>query len=445
MKTTLIITAVLAVLIGVAGWSNQKRITSIREDQKSLQQEATRLGLSSSTGEAGTTDSPPLRPRPDREAAAKATAADIIAFAREMDAMKNAGETPADMERFQERVLSLMERMTSLDSTQLKALVTEFRNAGDLSDETRRGLIGFAVMTLAKDYPQTAIGLFTESSDLFPNNEMNKQMVSTALGEWAKKDPNAAMEWLRANREKHSDLINEQSRRGLLAGIAQNDPKMAFQVLSELSGHAPSEGQVGNGISSILQAARSSPERMAALEAFREYMSNLPPGEQNQQLMRQGISQLARNMVKEGYEATTAWITAANLAPEEIEAFSDELSFNSRSSDKGKWIQWMGETLAPEKSAQQIYKMVTQWTNDDYKAAGEWLVAAPDGPSKTAAVKAYAETVGPYEPEIAAQWALTLPPGKARDTSLQRIHRQLKDKNPEAAAAFAEQHGISPP
>jgi len=440
MKTTLTITAAVAIIIGIAGWRNQSRITVIRNDRKALQAEATRLGIDASTGTSEASGSPSHRQRPDRETAAKATAAEIIAFAREMDAMQKSGGKPADMERFQERVLGLMERMTLLDSTQLKALIAEFRNAEDLSDETRQGLIGFSVMTLSKDHPQTALELFTGSPDLFPDTNI-KHMVSTALGEWANKDPSAALEWLRANKDKHSELITNQAKRSLLTGLARNDPKAAFKLLDELTAGEEKERK-GNGVTEIMRTARTAAEGMAALEAFRGYADELPAGEDKQLRVHQALSQLGSQMAKEGFESTSKWVASAKLSPEELDAFASGLSNNSNGNDNGKWIQWIGETLTPEESSQHVNQIVTQWTNDDYKAAGEWLLSAPEGTTKYAAVKAYARTVAPYEPETAAQWALTLPNPGDRVEALRSIHTQLKGKDVDAAAEFATKHGI---
>ncbi|WAC20575.1 hypothetical protein OVA24_04180 [Luteolibacter sp. SL250] len=441
MKRTLAITAGLALAIGLAGWRNQGRISTIQAERKALHAEAEKLGITTGADTAGTEAAAEHRRRPDREAAAKATAAEVIAFAKEMEAMQKQGGNPnADMEGFQERILGLMDRMTSLDSAQLKALIAEFRNAPGLSDEIRQGLIGFSVMTLSKEHPRTALELFTESSDLFPDNRMSKHMVSGALGEWAKKDPDAALEWMRTNKEKHSDLITGQAKQHLISGIAQTDPQRAFQLLAELSdGSSP---ETYSPMHAIMQAARTPAQRTATLEAFREYAAGLPAGDGRTHATQQALSQLASQMAGEGFESSTAWVASAKLSPEEMEAFSDGITYNSKPEDKAKWIGWVSETLPPEKSASQVKQIVNQWTRDDYKAAGEWLVAEPDGPSKNTAIQAYAETVAPYEPDTAAQWALTLPAGKERDATLKRIHREMKGKDEAAAAAFAQKHGI---
>ena len=81
-------------------------------------------------------------------------------------------------------------------------------------------------------------------------------------------------------------------------------------------------------------------------------------------------------------------------------------------------------------------------THQDYLAAGKWLTAAPAGEAKNAAVSTYAETVAEYEPQTAVQWALTLPIGEARKSTLQSIYQNWPKKDAAAAATFAQQYGV---
>jgi hypothetical protein len=85
-----------------------------------------------------------------------------------------------------------------------------------------------------------------------------------------------------------------------------------------------------------------------------------------------------------------------------------------------------------------IRGLIRRWTTHDYQAAGKWLGITPEGPTKNTAIASYAETVASYEPETAAQWALTLPPGTDRERTLKTIHRNWPKDDPEGAAAFAK-------
>jgi len=88
--------------------------------------------------------------------------------------------------------------------------------------------------------------------------------------------------------------------------------------------------------------------------------------------------------------------------------------------------------------------LVQNWTKNDYQADGEWLPQSPAGPSKEAATISYVETVASYDPEVAVQWAQTLPEAKQKE-ALKNNHQQLVHKDKAAAEDFAARHNIVEP
>jgi hypothetical protein len=90
----------------------------------------------------------------------------------------------------------------------------------------------------------------------------------------------------------------------------------------------------------------------------------------------------------------------------------------------------MSEKLPPAQHEIQVNHMINQWASNDYQAAGQWLLETPAGPSKTTAIKSYAETVAHHHPESARQWANSLPPGQDRDDLLQRIENLISSEPP---------------
>ena len=311
------------------------------------------------------------------------------------------------------------------------------RATTDLKDETRQGLIGFSLMTLAADHPQAALALFAESSDLLKGG-MGPQVISTSLSRWAKDDPRAALDWVRTNGANYPEAVTDDAKRGLLSGAAAQDPKRAFQLISEL-GFKDSQ----NAIPSIVSCAKTPEARTAMLAALRDHLATLSDEHARTNASRLGISMLAQAATQEGFQATSQWLATAHFSPAELATFAD--SFNipaAQSADTGQWVEWLGATLPPDTAGSKINNLVRNWTRSDYQAAGQWLAAAPAGPAKNSAVRAYAETIAGYEPEVAAQWALTLPAGQDRETTLRQIYHNWPKGDPAAAAAFARQHAI---
>jgi len=271
---------------------------------------------------------------------------------------------------------------------------------------------------------------------------MGRQVIASALSRWAMDDPLGAQAWIKKNGAAFPDLITEDTKKGLLSGAAAKDPKLAFQLLGELNFK-----NSDSAINAIINAAKTPSERTETLAALRIHLATIQDVEKRDEIANDSIRDLAAGAAKEGFEAGSKWISACKFTPAELEstATNGQFSYNLKSAETGKWIDWLATALPDSRSSRSISGVVGNWTRDDYKAAGQWLLETPEGPAKNISIQAYAATVSSYEPETAEEWALTLPPGKDRDSTLKAIHknRPKTDAAGKAAAAvFAEKHGI---
>lgn len=440
MKISIALSLLILALAGAYGWKGHQRLEAAGKTRALLLAEAARFGIAADPAHA--VDSVRLTKRgtrEDKEAEARLAAKDFIAFAKEMEAIEKKGGQPD--EATQKRIMGFLDRVMSLDAGQVKILIAEIKNTPDLREDSRQNLIGFSIMSLAGDHPQTALAIFTESSDIFKDNGMGKQVVSTSLAKWAKDDPLGALDWVRQNGTKFPDLVSDEAKRSLVQGAAANDPKTAFKLIGELGLKG---GQIGNAISGIMGTAKTSDERTASLAALRGYTSGLTDEELRGKTEEAALQSLAGSVMREDYEAGSRWIESARLTPTELANFSKGMDFDNDAKDRGKWIEWLGENPTYQTSA-QIGNIIQSWAETDYQAAGKWLAAAPAGATKNTSVRAYAETLSRYEPEAAAQWADTLPPGKDREETLSSIYGNWPKNDAAskaAAASFAKQHGI---
>ncbi|MES2922972.1 MAG: hypothetical protein V4819_15560 [Verrucomicrobiota bacterium] len=436
MKLSIAVSLLILAAAASLGWHDHQRLTSVRESHAKLIAEAAQLGISVDPKNSADPVRVTKRERENREAEAKQAAADFIAFAKEMEVIEKKGGSPD--EATQKKIMEFMDRMMSLDSAQLKILIAEVRAAKDLKDETRQGLIGFSIMTLSNDHPQAALALFTEASDIFEGEGMGKHVISSSLTKWAKDDPQAALEWVRKNGGKFPDLVDDDAKRGLLTGAAASDPKLAFSFIKELG-----LKNTAQAISAIVNVAKTPEERTATLKALGEHLATLTPDKARDDMVNGAVVSLSRNAAQEGFEAGSKWIESAGFTPDQLAALAGGgFSHSVKSEETGKWIEWMGKTLPADKADTGISNMVKNWTREDYQAAGKWLAATPDSPVKNVSVRAYADTVSRYDPVTAAQWAMTLPPGKERDDSLKNIHENWPKDDEAAKEAFANEHGI---
>ncbi len=439
MKISLAVSALILAVGAALGWHDHQQLTAVRETHDKLIAEAALLGIAVDP----THPDDPVRltkrsERENKEVAAKDAVRDFIAFAREMEALEKQGKQPD--EAMQKRIMEFMDRMMDLDASQIKFLISELRSNTDLKEETRQGLIAFSIMTLASENPRAALALFTESSDLLGKNQMSGHVISSALSRWAKDDPTGALDWVRKNGEKYPDLVTDEAKRGLVAGAAVNDPKLAFKLIGELGLKEPE-----SVVDGILNAAKTPADRTTTLAALREYLATIGDEKTRENVVTSSMSSLGMHMAKEGFDVTSKWIAAAKLNPSELENLIQGVRHNVNRAETGQWVEWVGENLPAAKREDIIRNMVYSWTQSDFQAAGAWLNTTPAGPVKDSAIRSYAEAVSRYEPEAAAQWALTLPPGEGREKTLMRIYQNWpkKDESSKAAAeAFKSQHGV---
>ena len=438
MKISITASVLILLVAALFGIPNQQRLALVRHGHAQLVAEAAQLGISLDPSNPADPVRITKRGRANKEAEAKLAAAEFIAFAKEMEAIEKKGGPPDEAQ--QKRIMEIMDRMMSLDSAQLKILITELRSSKELKDESRQGLITFSIMTLANDHPQAALALLTESADLLKDNGMGKHLVSSSLAKWAKDDPLAALEWVKKNSEKFPDLVTDEAKRSLISGAAVSDPKLAFKLIGELG-----IKDASSTISIVIGAAKTGEDRTLVLGALREHLATITDEAARHDVANDAVRSLASSVASEGFEAGTKWLATANLSPAELESFASGLSSSDKKGESGQWIEWIGTTLPADKSRSSIRNIVRNWTRDDFQAAGKWLATATAGPTKNTSIRSYAETVSEYEPETAAQWALTLPPGQDRDETLQEIYDNWPkndDAAKQAAAAFAKEHGL---
>ncbi len=436
MKRPLALTIAILALGAAPAFFQQKKLTKMREDRRKLEAEASGLGLSTDPSVSPAEARLTKRQRGGTENLAPATAAEIVAFARDMEALKKSGGKPD--EEFQRRAMEMMDRLMDLDAAGFKQIIAALRDSREISAETRGNMIAFSIMMLATDHPKAAVALFTESSDMLDKSMMGGQVISSALNRWARLDPHAASEWLRNNAEKYPEIAGDDAKRGMIAGTALSDPKLAFKLIGELDFEHPA-----SAVQAILVSGHENPEqRNAVLLALREYLGNIPDEAEREELRDKAFEIFARTSDQEGFDSLTQWISDAAFTPEEKQHFASGLTYFTTHEDTGKWVEWLSANLPAETMSDPVRELVGEWTQQDYLSAGKWLSATPDGPAKTAAVEAYAEAVAAYEPQVAVQWAMTLPAGPGRDSTLRSIYQNWPANDPAGAAAFARDHGF---
>lgn len=435
MKYSLAITGLILAVFAAFGWRGQDALEQLREERQGLLAEAAALGLAAD-GEAAAgriRHRSAARPHADRDADVVDLVGELIGLLKDL----KAGVADKPEGSVMARITAIVERLYQLDGGQVGMLVEELRKTGDIDDEARRNVIGFAIVSLADSRPEAAVAVFAGAQDLFPADKIQarRDVMAKVLGTWAASDPLAALEWMRATGAQDAELVTDDTKRALIAGAARKNPALALQWIAELD-----VKDRAKSIAGIVGTARTAADQKAMLAMLR----GLADGPARVEDFNAGLQRLGAGIAGQGFAASAAWLAAAEPTQEESLALAQGLDYNQTKADSGRWLEWMGEQLPADKLAGRVGPLMAEWTTQDYRAAGQWLSAAPEGPAKQAAVVGYAKTVARYEPAAAAQWAETLPSGSARQTLLRQVRDEWTRLDPGAAAAFASRHGLDP-
>lgn len=435
MKFSLLSAFLILAIGGAMGLLNHQRLLVSERDHKQLIDKAVELGISIDSEDVSARGMITKRQRELRAEKASALTSDLVAFAKDMAVRKNAGSAIEETDESQS--LALMGRLLELDPAELKRVILGLRDDSSLPNDNQRSLVGFCIMMLADRQPQVALAVYLDTAELLGGDVVGQQVLSSSLSLWAKEDPRAACDWFRQNADKHPDILDEEAKKNIISGAAMKDPKLALQLIAEMDIQ-----DSASAIGSLVDSAMTAEGRTAILSVLRDHVTTLTDTAERESILKDSLESMGRNLPDESFDKVKDWIVNSKLSQTEAGQFATGLSYFNTKEQTGQWIDWMGANLKESDARECADNLIGQWTQQDYLAAGQWLTAAPAGPAKEASVATYAETVAEYEPQVAVQWALTLPEGDLRRSTLESIYQNWPKTDAAAAAEFARKYGV---
>ena len=429
MKISIAISVMILAAAAGLGWQIDRRLAAARTVERQLAAEAARLGISA--GDAHATRSA-KRIRIDREAEARLLAVEYIQLVQ----ASAKGEKPDEI--LQTRYRDFSVRIAALDAASLKILIADVLDSQELDEQNRAEQAVLLLRGYARNDPRAALAFVVEHSASLKGVKSIEYVFSDSLGKWAKDDPISAVEWMKKNAVEFPDAMKAQSIHNVIYRTAAQDPKLAFTLIDGL-GLNYSDAHFA--LNTIVTAATTNETRTATLSALREYRDANQANKALTQAVDDNFGYFSQGLRKVSFADASKWVEDAKMNPRELNRFCERLS-NGIVEDTGRWIEWMGKVFPPGKGDGCIMDMIHSWTDHDYEAAGKWLDSAPEGPTKNAAIRGYAQTIFKHDPETAMQWIMTLPPGNDRDNTLRNIHLNWPKDDKEGAASFAKKHGI---
>jgi len=431
MKGPLMATVLVLVVGGGAGWWQQRQAGKWRQVVDGLHDEAANRGIALRVNASAGRK---LRAMEDRNSAK--VLHKVNGLVERVELVERGGGRPD--EGLREQIVSLAVDLAVMSPSNMRRFLAKLRTNPDLSDDTKARLVGQSILMIAGEHPDVALRLLEESKDLLGEGGVFSQAMGNALQTMAEQSPEAALEWLKKNPDPLSGEPREELVHAVLGGVAKHDPVVAFRMLGEL-GLDASEDACEVIASALADSQKGREALVRAMKGYAEEMEN-PRGARK--VSAAVMEAVGRAVAKNSFDTVSRWLDAEALSESDMAAFAGGLSWFSTGKETGDWLGWMAGRLSEEQLAEPVESLVADWVQEDYLAAGEWLVQVPAGPLKTPAVKAYAEMVAAYDPEVATQWAMTISDREARQATLRAIHENWPDDDEEGAARFAAKHGI---
>lgn len=434
MKASLIATALILLIGGLLVSRNHVELRSARAEHEALAREARGLGAEAAArGGSAAGPRASRQPRAASRNAPRELAAGLLALLKEIEEHQLNGLGNPD--NLQARILDLVEAMMELNTDELRSLLTELTHASDVNAEMRQGLNRFAIMAMSERHPQAALEWLFDHPGAITGERDQNNLVMSSITQWAKNDPLAAMEWLRKHQELHPGLTGDSAKIGLLAGVAGNDPQVAFSLIDGLG--FQDTAAADEGINRIMASARGADATVAAITALRHHLATTGDSD----ALHRHLAGMAHQR-NERFAQAQEWLNRADLDADAKTAYAKALSYHKTKSESPAWIDWMKETVPAAEVGPNVARIVGPWTHHDHRAVDAWLAEAPNDAAKSAAIGSYATTIASHDPDAAARWVMTIPPGPERDDLLRDIQSRWRPDDQDGQRAFAERFGL---
>jgi len=223
------------------------------------------------------------------------------------------------------------------------------------------------------------------------------QLVAMVIQEWARADPEAAREAtdLTIALSRPDDIMHDTYRTALAFGWAQSGRKGYWEYVEALP--------VGTTRQRALAAVATWMVADQGVDATMAFAKELDPGGRHS-LKLQFHRRAARAIARRDPRLAAEWALEMFDSPFGEGMLTHVASEWGRVDGKSA-LEWM-ENLPPGKQSEEfVHQTYLRWLRDDPLSARSWLEDnAPGSPLLAPAIALYIRSVGPRNPEAAAEW-----------------------------------------
>ncbi|MGB6222158.1 hypothetical protein [Haloferula sp.] len=136
-----------------------------------------------------------------------------------------------------------------------------------------------------------------------------------------------------------------------------------------------------------------------------------------------------------GFDSARDILASAKLTAERHDLAAAGIAAADIGPQTGARADWLIATLR-DKDAGAVTGFAAAWTQAAHKDTAAWLAGLPAGDIRDAAVAGFAPAIASLDGATAAKWVLTLEDPSLRASAMDRVHREWRRHEPEAAAEF---------
>ncbi|MCB1130282.1 MAG: hypothetical protein KDN05_04075 [Verrucomicrobiae bacterium] len=238
-------------------------------------------------------------------------------------------------------------------------------------------------------------------------------------------DPAAAENYYRELPEVQRDT---QKLENLMWAYSNSDPDRALKFAISLE-NPQEQGAAFKGL--FENWSREDPEAAAA------GWEKLPAG----QSRLNALGQIAGSWASNDPESAMKWAEGLG-GDERVRALAAVLPAMARD-DPGSASRELSTLLAapPEGMVKQLAdsagNIARSWAGDDPAGAADWAVTLPPGLARDAGLKSVAQAWSSYDAIATAQWLGTLEAGSSRDAAIEPLVQQVRQTDPATAFSWA--------
>ncbi|MEM7674213.1 MAG: hypothetical protein AAF212_12795 [Verrucomicrobiota bacterium] len=297
------------------------------------------------------------------------------------------------------------------------------RQLSEMGNSSVRGVAARLIARLAREDPRSAV----ELASAIEADSMRSDAMGNVFAEWARQDPEGAIDWIAANPDLDLETIN-RSVNATFRSYARQDLESATHLLSSIEDDAVRTSATRGIFEAMVRSEDS--DRDAITAFILEQPADVRPSLVDITSNSPRFSGLENgNALAEGFSAEDPAL--ANQVYLEI-GKAQGRDFPAETAE------WALELENPETSEVIVNDIMRRWSVQNPEEAGAWLAQTEPSAILDDTYQTYASTTARQDPASAITWAEAITDANLRDATVTEIASAWAEDDPSAASAYVQ-------